>query len=274
MLKFFNEDKSLNFKTHTLRDMPLNFVKFTFLLFSSLVLAFWFCPKESTHQVENPISIRESTVDLQLRVGEQLFVFGKASGGLEKIKIGMKLLDFHQLSSQDFEEKDTKLQWKRNRNGSILIQKIIDGKINSFWTVFPSGILQFENLSPISSGPALNFKVLEEILFSCSWVEENQTEFTRAFEASQQKEISKLSIGNFEALQLKFEDLNVRVTPFELKVSALLSPNSDQTKYENISFGFHQAELYPSAESPNPSSSTSKSKATSQNLKLKFEFYQ
>ncbi len=101
---------------------------------SFLILLFFnfgfgkFPSEKSTSNSANRISVRESTVDLQVRVGERLFVFGKASGNLEKVKVGMNVLEFAQSSQiEGLNSSLKKVEWKKQKDCSILISSQIEG---------------------------------------------------------------------------------------------------------------------------------------------------
>lgn len=99
------------------------------------------------------ISVRESTVDLQVAVGETIFVFGKAKGTLDKVKVGMHVLPFSQVpGSQGNESLFSKVSWKRLKDGSIQIQSSYNPwPMTLTWTVLENGQLKMEASAPQAS---------------------------------------------------------------------------------------------------------------------------
>lgn len=125
---------------------------------------------------ENKISVRESNAELQVAVGEKIFVFGKAKGTLDKIKVGMHVLHFSQAAdSKDFENTFSKVTWKKLKDGSIQIQSSYNPWPKSLsWTVFGDGRLKME----ASAAPAdfvnakwlgLGFNFPDQLLHLISW---------------------------------------------------------------------------------------------------------
>jgi hypothetical protein len=95
------------------------------------------------------ISVRESTSELQVTVGERLFVFGKAKGTLDKVKVGMHVLPFSQIPDiQGNESTFSKVAWKKLKDGSLQVQASYDPwPATLTWTVFASGELKMEAAS-------------------------------------------------------------------------------------------------------------------------------
>jgi hypothetical protein len=94
----------------------------------------------------NKISVRESTTELQITVGDALFVFGKSKGTLEKVKIGMNVLLFSQAPLADLNQSTFgKVAWKKLKDGSIQIQSTYSPWPSSLtWTVLADGRLKME----------------------------------------------------------------------------------------------------------------------------------
>jgi hypothetical protein len=139
---------------------------FRFCVFSSFLFLFILSVAESktanhsfsaSKEPSNPISVRESNTELQISVGKSIYVFGKAKGTLDKVKVGMHVLPFSQVAGTEGNQNTTfsKVTWKRLKSGSIQIQSSYypwPGMLT--WTVFPNGELKMETAS--QSG--FNFK--------------------------------------------------------------------------------------------------------------------
>ncbi|MFN3996534.1 hypothetical protein [Algoriphagus sp.] len=101
------------------------------------------------------ISVRESNYELQVSVGDKIFVFGKAKGTLDKIKVGMNVLHFAQVAEIEGNfNRFSKVSWKKLKDGSIQIFSSYEPWPHSlYWTVYADGQLKME-----ASGPPENFK--------------------------------------------------------------------------------------------------------------------
>mgnify|MGYP005755065321 CR=1 FL=1 len=107
---------------------------------------------DSTKSVSDEIwetdspTVRESTIDIQVRVGEKLYVFGKAQGTLDNVKIGMHLLNFAQNPKiSGVNASLNQVTWKKLKNGSIQIQSSYQPWPNILtWLVMPDGKLKME----------------------------------------------------------------------------------------------------------------------------------
>ncbi|MDX5338347.1 MAG: hypothetical protein LPK25_04925 [Cyclobacteriaceae bacterium] len=109
------------------------------------------------HLEENNPTVRESTVDIQVRVGDKLYVFGKAQGTLDNVKIGMHLLNFAQNPKiSGINANLNQVTWKKLKNGAIQIQSSYQPWPNYLtWIVLPDGKLKMEALSTASSHRSL-----------------------------------------------------------------------------------------------------------------------
>lgn len=132
---------------------------------------------ESGGLAVDPISVRESTSELQVTVGQRLFVFGKARGTLDKVKIGMHVLPFSQAPEvQGNESTFNKVAWKKLRDGSIQVQASYHPWPAALtWTVFANGQLKMEASAPSPSGIegdwlGLGFDYPEHQLYQVSWI--------------------------------------------------------------------------------------------------------
>ncbi|TDQ19150.1 hypothetical protein DFQ04_0967 [Algoriphagus boseongensis] len=108
--------------------------------------------------LENNPTVRESTVDLQVRVGEKLYVFGKAQGTLDKVKVGMHVLPFSQNQKIEGIHSDFhQVTWKRLKDGSIQIQSTYKPwPALLTWLVLPDGRLKMEATSANTNGRPLD----------------------------------------------------------------------------------------------------------------------
>jgi hypothetical protein len=125
---------------------------------------------------EDKISVRESTTELQVTVGQKIFVFGKAKGTLDKIKVGMNVLFFSQATEAGgYESTFSKVNWKKLKDGSIQIQSSYHPWPQSLsWIVFADGRLKLE----ASAAPAdfvnskwlgLGFNFPDQLLYQIFW---------------------------------------------------------------------------------------------------------
>ena len=100
----------------------------------------------SASPVADKLSVRESTSELQVTVGGRLFVFGKARGTLEKVKVGMHILPFSQVPGiQGSKSTLSKVAWKKLKDGSIQVQTSYHPWPETLtWTVYVNGMLKME----------------------------------------------------------------------------------------------------------------------------------
>lgn len=96
------------------------------------------------NELNEGMVVRESTVDLQIRVGHRLYVFGKSSGNLEKVKIGMHVLEIAQNKEiPGIASVLKKVEWKKQKDGSVTISSFYDPWPQSLvWSIYPSGELK------------------------------------------------------------------------------------------------------------------------------------
>lgn len=172
----------------------------------------------------NPIKVRESTTDLQVAVADKIFVFGKAKGTLDKVKVGMHVLPFSQETAQN-ENTFSKVSWKKLKDGSIQIQSSYSPWPNFLtWTVYADGQLKMEASAPTAEllEPgllSLGFNFPDQSLNQVSWNYENSEvgqwknqNFTPMSDPS--VEIRTENPGIFEPIQtvkLEFEDITLAV---------------------------------------------------------------
>lgn len=124
----------------------------------------------------NKISVRESTSELQISVGDAIFVFGKSKGTLDKVKIGMNVLLFAQAPLSDLNPSAFgKVTWKKLKDGSIQIQSSYSPWPSALtWTVFSDGRLRMEAHSRSTSYSSaewlgLGFNVPDLMLNQITW---------------------------------------------------------------------------------------------------------
>lgn len=161
--------------------MPLHFIVFMILLLSPIAaihnnvipkLAFDF----SKTVPSNKISVRESTTELQVTVGEKIFVFGKARGTLDKVKVGMHVLHFSQVSNNEGNYSTfTKVSWRKLKDGSVQIQSSYRPWPHVLtWTVLEIGLLKMEASAPLADFSdlgwlGLGFNYPDQMLYQVSW---------------------------------------------------------------------------------------------------------
>lgn len=150
-------------------------------LFLISVLSFFFLGSTYyTHQKESipveKISVRESTTELHVSVGDKIFVFGKAKGTLDKVKVGMHVLLFSQAVDQKGDPNTfSKVAWKKLKDGSIQIQSSYNPWPKTLsWTVFADGKLKMDASAPPvdianSKWLGLGFNFPDQLLHQLSW---------------------------------------------------------------------------------------------------------
>ncbi len=146
-------------------------LSFTLYTFLSL-----FSEPENNKPVAETISVRESNSELQVSVGDKIFVFGKAKGTLDKVKVGMHVLHFTQVAdSQGGLNTFSKVSWKKLKDGSIHIQSSYNPWPQSLsWTVFADGKLKLDASAPPidivnSRWLGLGFNFPDQALHQLSW---------------------------------------------------------------------------------------------------------
>lgn len=125
---------------------------------------------------DEKISVRESTTELQVSVGNKIFVFGKAKGTLDKVKIGKNVLHFSQVADKEGGPYTfSRVLWKKLKDGSIQIQSSYYPwpKILS-WTVYADGKLKMDASAPPldivnSRWLGLGFDFPDQMLHQLSW---------------------------------------------------------------------------------------------------------
>lgn len=170
----------------------------SFLILLFFTFGFGKFPSEkSTSNSANRISVRESTVDLQVRVGERLFVFGKASGNLEKVKVGMNVLEFVQSSQiEGLNSSLKKVEWKKQKDGTILIRSSYEPWPSQLsWIIDELGQLKMEVSPNTIKNTGLGFDIPESDLrkLVLDSKEENQLGVTKSFHSAE-IEFSEVSL--------------------------------------------------------------------------------
>jgi len=151
--------------------MLINFIITVLILWKGILfipLSDTFFTKETTEVV-----VRESTIDLQIRVEDKIFVFTKANGGLEKVKVGMHVLELSQVQEiVGVNSEYQKFSWKRLPDGSIQVSSFYSPWPNQLrWTILPSGLLKLsvEGQIPEQYPIGLGFNLPEKQLVESSW---------------------------------------------------------------------------------------------------------
>lgn len=161
----------------------------------------------------NQISVRESTIDLQIRVDRKIFVFGKESGNLEKVKVGMDVLPFVQIPGIEGYEIDFhRLSWNRTKEGQIQIKGKYDPKaIEVIWTIFPDGKLKMETSKlpqAMSELLGFGFDLDQSQLLQASWENTLFEPESVVFNADTDLPVE---IGKLNSMQLDFAEVKVRI---------------------------------------------------------------
>lgn len=122
------------------------------------------------------ISVRESTTELQVPVGDKIFVFGKAKGTLDKVKVGMNVLHFSQVADKDGGSNSiSRVSWRNLKDGSIKIQPSYNPwSKNLSWTVHADGKLKMDASAPPLDIPhlrwlGLGFDFRDQMLRQLAW---------------------------------------------------------------------------------------------------------
>lgn len=218
-------------------QVSLKFILLTFLLDL-------FPINETDLFSSDAISVRESTVDLQIRVDQKIFVFQKANGNLEKVKVGMHVLPFAQIPKIDGLESSFKnFTWKRAKDGSIQIRSFYGPESASLvWTIFKDGRLKFEALGENLKNQeflGLGFDFQEGGIKHVHWKNSIQEPGEYSFESVSDRG-NVLEVQSFSVLNLDFNEVKVGVkteTPqSHFRISA---DQSDQSSISNLNFLFY-----------------------------------
>ena len=173
------------------------------------------------------ISVRESNVELQVAVGNKIFVFGKAKGTLDKLKVGMNVLHFSQSSADETTSNEfSSVTWKKLKDGSIQIKSSYKPWPHALsWTVFADGRLKLEASSPPaefsnSKWLGLGFNYPDQLLSQISWSSSGSevgywknVHFTPM--ANQEEEIEGIDQGFFKPIRtvkMEFESVMLDVS--------------------------------------------------------------
>lgn len=195
------------------------------------------------------ISVRESNLELQVSVGSKIFVFGKAKGTLDKVKVGMNVLYFTQVPNSEWGKTTfTNVSWKKLKDGSIQIQSsYIPWPQVLTWTVFADGLLKVEASEPpvdfLDAGwLGLGFNYPDHALSQISW---NSTE--NDFGQWKNKNFTPLSnpeievqVENSEFFQpiltvkLEFEEISIDVRTETSGIFLGLGQSSKGEKFNPI----------------------------------------
>lgn len=219
------------------------------------------------------ISVRESNTELQVTVGEKIFVFGKARGTLDKVKVGMHVLHFSQVPNNEGNWSTfTNVNWKKLKDGSIQIQSSYSPWPHVLtWTVLENGQLKMVASAPPSDFSdlgwlGLGFNYPDQMLYQVSWNSagagfgqwKNQN-FTPM--ASPEIAIQSEDSGFFQPFQtarLEFESVTIDVST----ETAGLFLGLGQSHFGNstlpflksdLAFLFNQPEIQPAKEPQTPS---------------------
>lgn len=223
-----------------------------------------FFPADSKTPVfGDSISVRESTVDLQIRVDHKIYVFQKANGNLEKVKVGMHVLPFAQIPKIDGLESSFKnFTWKRAKDGSIQIRSFYGPESASLvWTIFKDGRLKFEaQADKLGSHEflGLGFDFQEGGIRHVNWKNTIQEPGEYSFESIRDKR-NVLEVQSFSVLNLDFNEVKVAVrTETPQSHFRISSDGNDQDHNSIINLNFLFYSLPDQSISIEPSSPNSK----------------
>jgi hypothetical protein len=238
-------------------QVALKFILLTFLL--DLI------PMNETDLFSSgPISVRESTVDFQIRVDHKIFVFEKANGNLEKVKVGMHVLPFAQVPKiEGLESSFKNFTWKRTKDGSIQIRSFYspDSAI-LIWTIFQDGRLKFEAVGENLKNQdflGLGFDFQEDGIKHVNWENSIQEPGEYSFESVSDKG-NVLEVQSFSVLNLDFNEVKVGVkteTPqSHFRISAD-DNNQGHNSIVNLNFLFYSLPNQSLSEEPGTPNSMS-----------------
>jgi hypothetical protein len=234
---------------------------FTFLIFWNSLFVIPF--SSGSEDIEKSmIVVRESTIDLQIRVEDKIFVFAKAYGGLEKVKVGMHVLPFAQVPELEGIESDfDSYSWKRNKDGSIQVRSFyLPESIVLTWTIFGDGRLKLEaegSNTLASKSLGLKFDIEEDRLKNASW-QNKVKEFGEIDLEPNQANSPNLEVKSFESLKLDFTAVSVRVSTMVAESVLKFTPSyQDEETFKNSDLSFQfllqsgQQSLQPNASGKN-----------------------
>lgn len=133
-----------------------------------------------------PISLRESSTQYQVAVGDKIYFFTKSTGFLEKVMVDRKIINFHQnpAGRNVLEGQHKKPDWKKLKDGSIQINSYKGNTKLISWTVMPNSELKFEGsvaLSELDSAfGILHVTLPAEKLLSIKWIGNAASEYAEA----------------------------------------------------------------------------------------------
>lgn len=212
------------------------------------------------------VVIRESTIDIQVRADEHLFVFSKSGGILEKVKIGMDVIYF---SQQKLAENGS-AGWKRLKNGDVQIFTSNDGK-HQVWTIHSSGRLKMEALAKEDSNAStLSFEFSKSQLTGLRWIGDEKSETVLSYPGNQEKIALPLQTPNIDYVVLEFQSVKLKVTPESKPVDLMLHD------FDLASLRFEkkisQDNAKPTSETPNFQSEKISNSSSDTSLVLWFDF--
>jgi len=229
---------------------------------------------------KSTIVVRESTIDLQIRVEDKIFVFAKASGGLEKVKVGMHVLPFAQIPElEGIESAFDSYSWKRNKDGSIQVKSFyLPESIILTWTIFSDGRLKLEaegSNTLISKSLGLKFDIEEDRLENASW-QNKVKEFGEIDLKTNQPTSPNLEVESFESLKLDFTAVSVRVSTMVAESVLKFAPsyqNEESLKDSDLSFRFLFNSSQDSFDANSPSMLIADNPTESSPISLWFDFH-
>lgn len=231
----------------------------------------------SDFDISDKISVRESNYELQISVGDRIFVFGKAKGTLDKVKVGMHVLLFSQDAESGVNPNSfTSVSWKKLKDGSIQIQSSYKPWPSSLvWTVYENGQLKMEAKSTPeglqnATWLGLGFNFPDQSLSQISW-KSSGTGFGQWKNldylpmADPEVELPDFQQGFFQAIQtvkMEFESITLDIATETPGVFLGLGKgqgieNSLPQLTSDLSFLFNQPLLSPAKVTQSPSAHSS-----------------
>jgi hypothetical protein len=200
---------------------------------------------QSENSFTNRISVRESNDELQVSTGDKIFVFGKAKGTLDKVKVGFDVLPFSQVADiEDNSNKFSKVSWKKLKDGSIqIISSYQLWPRSLIWTVYPNGQLKmeasgsssdFKNAQWLGLGFDLPVQLLNQITWSDAGSGLIQWKNPNFFPMANPENESKIGNQGFfqpiQTIKLEFESITLDVSTETEGVYFSLGDGSDNER--------------------------------------------
>ncbi|GMQ32808.1 hypothetical protein [Algoriphagus taiwanensis] len=232
------------------------------------------------------IKIRESTIDLQVSIGDKLFVFGKKSGTLDMVKVGMDLLPFSQLIQESNPTiKLRQIGWKRLKNGTVQIISSFDSWPTGLtWSIYPDGKLKMEASGDVLTASSselplgLDFDYPEMQLKKVTWKEHSGA--WGEWDPESPNQYPPQFFNSIDFVDLTFDQVGVKVKSADRGVGLQWKSKDEVNQNSDIRFVLRQedaelARISKSSDTPDSFNSQEVSPDkinTSKGMSLWFEF--